>query len=292
MTLQMEKPPADRPPPRPGPPAGYNTAFLAAGAVLLAVLVALAAYLIFRDDDGGIQADDTTTTVTTAPSTTATAGATTATSATSASTATTATTATTASTATTATTATTAPSQSQSGVVWPDPDSGSGFDTPEQAAQGFALDLAGFAQPVIGEFRSGDSRSGEIEVRPSADGPVTTVLVRQVGSDDSWWVIGAVSGDIVLDQPSTGDTVGDSLRLVGRARAFEGTVDVDLYLHGSGAPIVNGFVTGRGDGELGEFDESFDVPATASGPAMLVLTSASAEDGSAWTVSAIPLTLS
>jgi hypothetical protein len=60
----------------------------------------------------------------------------------------------------------------------------------------FAADDAGFAEPIVGELRSGDARSGEVEVRASVDGPVTTVLVRRL--DEHWWVLGAVSASIAL----------------------------------------------------------------------------------------------
>lgn len=175
-------------------------------------------------------------------------------------------------------------------MVWPAPGS-SGFSTPDEAARRFAIDLAGFRDPVLGEFQSGDARSGEIAVRPGPSGPVTTVLLRQVAGDESWWVIGAQSDDIVIDQPRTGDRIAGSLDVSGRARAFEGHVDVALHQHGVDKPVVTGFVTGRGDGVLGEFDEVFDVPAGTTGSGVLVLIAASGDDGTAWTVAAVPVSL-
>lgn len=294
MTLQMKKT-ADEPQPhpRPGPPRNYNTAWVAAAALLALIVVVLGAYLAFRSDsgDGGFGlADDTTTSVgestdlsatsTVPEATTVSSGPTTSepapTSATSSG-----------SSVSTSSPATTLPTSQP--VVWPDPGESTGFDSPEEAARSFAVDLAGFTEPRVGEFRAGDGRSGEIEIRPSDTGPVTTILLRQVAADESWWVIGAVSEDIVIDQPSTGQVVTGTMLVAGEARAFEGTVDVALFAHGQTEPLVTGFVTGRGDGELGAFEESFDVPASASGPGFLLLTSPNADDGAAWTVAAIPV---
>lgn len=289
MTLQLERS-ADEPRSDPGPPRRYNTALIAAAVVLAVALVVIGVYLAQRsdgDDAGFGLADDTSTSVGETPTSTAAEGTTATTAAPASSTATSA--ASTTSTTSASSTVTAAPVSQP--VVWPDPGQTTGFDTPENAARSFAVDLAGFAEPVIGEFRAGDSRSGEIDVQPGATGPITTILVRQVGSDDSWWVIGATSEDIVISQPSTGQTLTASMRLTGEARAFEGTVDVALFVHGQADPVVSGFVTGRGDGVLGPFDESFDLPAGIAGPGMLLLTSAGGEDGTAWTVAAIPVQL-
>ena len=73
---------------------------------------------------------------------------------------------------------TAAPAEQMS--VWPLADSSVTYDDPIDAATEFATELVGFTDPVVGEFQQGDSRSGEVEVRPSADGPVTTVMVRQL----------------------------------------------------------------------------------------------------------------
>ncbi len=139
-------------------------------------------------------------------------------------------------------------------VVWPEPATESRFTDPMAAATSFAVDLVGFTDPVVGAFQQGDSRSGEIEVRPREDGPVTLVFVRQVAGDDSWWVIGAVTESIEVDEPAPQQAIDDPVRLTGRARAFEGTVGVRIVADGSADPVGEGFVTGSGDGTLGAFD--------------------------------------
>ncbi len=58
-------------------------------------------------------------------------------------------------------------------AVWPLITMSVRDETPEAAVQSFATGFAGFTDPIIGEFMQGDSRSGEFEVRATADGPLT-----------------------------------------------------------------------------------------------------------------------
>ena len=85
-------------------------------------------------------------------------------------------------------------------AVYPTAGSSVRFDEPTDAARAFAVDFVGFVDPVVGEFQQGDSQSGEIEIRPSTSGPVTTVLVRRLG--ESWWVLGAATANIELKDPA------------------------------------------------------------------------------------------
>ncbi len=173
-------------------------------------------------------------------------------------------------------------------ALWPDTAGDTRFDDPVDAARSFAVDLAGFTDPVLGDFQQGDSRSGEVEVRPTLDGPVSTVLVRQlVPGDDSWWVIGAVNEDIVIEDPQPQSGVDHPLLVSGRARAFEGTVQVAVYADGSTEPIGEGVVTGSGGSELGPFEGEIPIDVPPGGWGALVLYTESAEDGRVWAVSAV-----
>jgi len=165
-------------------------------------------------------------------------------------------------------------------AVFPDPTTSRRFDEPAAVAHAFATDLLGFRDPLVSDFMQGDSRSGEVEVRAFPQGNPTTVLVRQL-EDDTWFVIGAVVESIRLDTPEQGDTISSPQALEGAAFAFEGTVNVRLFVDGVAEPIAETFVTGRGDGELGDFtgELTFDLPAGAE-RGVLVLSEASAEDGS------------
>lgn len=165
-------------------------------------------------------------------------------------------------------------------VVFPYPETSRRFSDPVAAVQAFATELVGFTAPVLGTFAQGDSRSGEVEVRDRPDGLVTTVLVRQFGPEDSWWVIGASTPDILIDQPAAGATVSSPMRLVGTARAFEGTVETLLHRDGDVSPIATGFVTGGGGGEMAPFDGELAYQAPPEPYGALVARTTSAEDGS------------
>jgi hypothetical protein len=84
----------------------------------------------------------------------------------------------------------TVPNSETRDAIWPLADTSTRFDDPVAVATGFAVDYLGFTDPVIGEFRAGDGRSGEVEVRAVDVGPPTRVLVRQLTDDDTWWVVG------------------------------------------------------------------------------------------------------
>jgi Immunoglobulin-like domain of bacterial spore germination len=230
-----------------------NRLLLALGSAAAAVAVIVGVLALTDDDDRTIDTVDTTTT---APELTT-------------------------STSEPSTTTVVTPSTVDPGpAVFPDPTTSRRFDDPAAVAQAFATDLLGFSDPLVGDFMQGDSRSGEIEVRAFAQGNPTLVLVRQL-EDDTWFVIGAVVESIRLDTPEQGATISSPQALEGAAFAFEGTVNVRLFVDGVAEPIAETFVTGRGDGELGDFtgELTFDLPAGAE-HGVLVLSEASAKDGS------------
>ncbi len=173
-------------------------------------------------------------------------------------------------------------------VIWPDPGGTLRYGTPEDAASGFAEELAGFADPVYGEFMQGDARSGELEVRSTEGGAVTTVLLRQL-SDGQWYAIGATSSEIRLDVPAAGDTIGSPVALSGLSRAFEATVGVEVYAHGTAVPLGTGIVMGGSGPDLEPFSGSIQWENPGSGGGTLLLFIASAKDGSAWTAAAVPV---
>jgi hypothetical protein len=165
-------------------------------------------------------------------------------------------------------------------AIWPWPESDVRFADPVEAAASYATDFLGFDDPVVGEFLAGDSRSGEVEITPGEIGPTTVVFVRQLTDDDSWWILGSASDNIVVDEPETGDLVESPLALVGEALAFEGTVEVQLRFDGDAEPIESGFVTGSGGPEPGPFDDEIEFVSPGPGGGALVLISRSPEDDS------------
>ena len=165
-------------------------------------------------------------------------------------------------------------------AVWPWFATDLRYDDPVEAAVGFATDYLGFVDPIGGEYMAGDNRSGEVEIRSVATGPATVVFVRQLTADDSWWILGAASENITIDEPAALAEVTSPLTVSGSALAFEGTVDVQLRADGNGEPIFEGFVTGSGGPEPGPYSESFEFTSPGETGGALVLRSLSSEDGS------------
>lgn len=251
-------PPGDAGPPPPEAPRRRPTALIVAIVVAVAVIAALVGALVWARDDGDDTATEPTTTLaptTAAPTTAA---------------------------PTTAPPTTTAPAPvDTSTAVFPVAGTDVRFDDPVDAARAFAVDFVGFTDPVVGEFAQGDARSGEVAVRPTTDGPVTTVLVRQLGSDGTWWVLGSATADITVDAPGAGEAVTAPLTVRGTALAFEGVVNVEVREDGVRQPLGTGTVTGGGDIPRpfsGEID--FSAPTQPYG-AVLFLTR-SEQDGQVW----------
>lgn len=170
-------------------------------------------------------------------------------------------------------------------AVWPPPSSGVRYPGPAAAARGFADGLVGFRAPVVGPYRAGDARSGEVDVRPEPGGPATTVFVRRM-SDGTWWVLGSAVEGIELDTPEAGEMVTSPVVLTGRARAFEGHVSVRIVQDDSRTPLATGFVTGGGDA-LRPFQGSFPLGPVTAGHGAVVLTTESARDGQVWTAAVV-----
>jgi len=218
---------------------------------LAALLVVGSLALSACSDDGGKRATSTsrpTTTVTTAPSTTA------------------------------ATAPATTAAESTAEAVWPWAASGTRYSDPDAAARGFATDLVGFTDPVVGEYRAGDSRSGEVDVRAKATSAPTTVLVRQING--SWWVLGSTTADIQVSAPAAGTSITSPVTMAGASTAFEATVNVRLVADGSATPIASTFVIGGSMDTMGPFTGSLEFASPGAGTSgSLVFLTFSAEDG-------------
>jgi hypothetical protein len=232
------------------------------GALLAVVALVLGIVVLTGDDD------DPSESTTTSSSTTSSTEATT--------------------TTTAATTTTTVDPAEADAALFPDLGTSERYDDPEGAAAAFATDVLGFDTDVIvGGFQAGDSRSGEVELRSFAQSEPTVVLLRQLAGDD-WFVIGVTTASIQLGTPIPNARITSPQPLLGQAYAFEGQVDVTLYVGGQRAPLATTFVTGGGTGELVNFtgELTFDAPDDAT-RGVLVLSSASAEDSFTMAATAI-----
>lgn len=244
----------------------------AAAALILVLIVAVVVLAQDDDDDGDVVSDTTTTTVEDEETTTTSESTTTTT---------------TASTST-VDTPTQLSDEEAANVVWPAPDGDVRYEDPEAAVQSFAEDLVGFQSPLFGEYQAGDSRSGEVEVRASDDGPVTTVFVRQL-SDDRWYVLGAATEGIELEDPIAGSAIDHPLLVSGRGRGFEGMLRVAVHDRTSGDVLGDGVVSAGSGPDLAAFDGEIAWANPGGGWGVVVVSGASGEDGSVWDAVAVPV---
>jgi len=174
-------------------------------------------------------------------------------------------------------------------AIWPTIASSIRYATPTAAARGFALAYLHMTDPVVGAYRAGDTRSGEVPLRGSAGGLETTVLVRQVASDASWWVIGAATQDITINVPSTLALVSSPFTIAGVSTAYEAVVNVSLREDDVSTPLATGTTKGGSMGQLGPFRTSLAFQTPTSMYGALVLYTISAKDGSVASASVIRL---
>ena len=190
-------------------------------------------------------------------------------------------------TTTSSTSSTTSTLPSSWTAVWPTPSSGIRYLTPDAAAQGFAVDFLAMSSPVVGAFQAGDTRSGEVPVRATSTGPVTTVMVRQLGADNSWWVLGSATADISITSPGALATISSPLDLRGTGTAFEGLINVTLRDDASLTPLLTTTVMGGGNGVMMPFHKTIAFARANSAYGSLVLYQRSAKDGSVVAASCI-----
>jgi hypothetical protein len=126
-------------------------------------------------------------------------------------------------------------------------------------------------------------------VQAAANGPVTTVLVRQLGDDGTWSVLGAATGQIVPTAPAPGTAITSPVQLAGTSTAFEGTVQVAVHPRAAGDPLGTGFVTGGSMGEMGPFDSTLEFAAPTTADGAVVFTTVSMEDGRVWEAAVVPV---
>jgi hypothetical protein len=149
------------------------------------------------------------------------------------------------------------------------------------------VDFVGFVNPVVGEFQAGDARSGEVEIRPNATGPVTTVFVRQLSGSDTWWVLGAATANIQLDLPPALAVISSPVGLIGTSTAFEANVSVEIREDGNRTPLGTGFVMGGSMGQMGPFEGAVEFSAPTAKYGAIVLYTMSMENGQVWEVSVV-----
>jgi hypothetical protein len=168
--------------------------------------------------------------------------------------------------------------------VYPALTGGARFSDPDALVRAFATELLGFDTDLAVQV---SPEPGTVLIHPAHGTQATVVAVRQL-PDDTWIVTGASTNTIRLDTPTAGSAIRSPQALAGAASAFEGHVDVMLYVDGEAAPLATTAVTGRGDGQLGDFTGQLRfAPPPAGTRGILVLASPNGDDGT--TVSAVAI---
>lgn len=163
-------------------------------------------------------------------------------------------------------------------VAWPVPGIHE-FGTAEEAGEAYATDVLGFTRMTEGEYRSGDSRSGEYVISDREGGRETAILVRQM-EDENWYVLGSQTPDIVVDTPTAREQLTSPFTTTGSALAFEGHVDIVILHQLDLAEVGHGFVTGSGTPPAGPFEGEIEFESqNEATPAILIFRTMSAEDG-------------
>jgi Immunoglobulin-like domain of bacterial spore germination len=144
-------------------------------------------------------------------------------------------------------------------VLWPDP-AGELTTDPLDAVRGFLGQQLDISDPPLSKFRETEPGVGVVDVHargetgPRLDRVASTVTVRRLDGEH-WFVTGAVSDDLEVDTPEPLDTVSSPFTVSGRARGFEGTVNVRVLDRFDGGGVESDLATGSGGG--GESLEPF-----------------------------------
>lgn len=183
------------------------------------------------------------------------------------------------------TTTTSAPAQvDTTTAVFPFAEDDTRFEDPMELAEAYAERYLGFADPTYSEFMQGDSRSGEVVVRPSADGPDTLLLLRQL--DETWWVLGAVSDQIQIDAPEAGGVLVSPVAVAGRAGAPDGELSLELWTDGAAEPLAMASAP-VGTDALAAFDATLSFAMTPATEHGALLARTYGPDGGVWAASVL-----
>ena len=164
-------------------------------------------------------------------------------------------------------------------AIWPFASTVTRFGSPVLAAQAFATAYLGIVNPIMGAYQQGVSRSGEVQVRATQHGVVTSILVQELTSTHSWWVLGASCPDIIVTAPASSERIASPVEFKGRSTAYEAVVNVEIRQDGTLNPMVSGTVMGGSMGVMGPFLKSMTFLSPSSSRGSLLLRTLSAKDG-------------
>jgi hypothetical protein len=157
-------------------------------------------------------------------------------------------------------------------AVWPLADDV--FATPDEAARSFVGNVFK-VPPVFGQYRAGDLRSGEIDVLIGESPTVvrSTLLLRQLGPSDGWFVIGAINPHMTISTPTSASVVPAGIVTVsGLARGFEAQVSISAYVAGDARQVISQRYALAGSAEVSEpFSVDLDLRSAKHGTAVMIV---------------------
>lgn len=159
-------------------------------------------------------------------------------------------------------------------ALWPSADVV--VTSPRAVAEDFVSSLFG-VPPDIGEFMAGDSRSGEIEV--FSPGEVETLrsllLLRQLGPNNGWFVIGTLNDNAMITNPAYAAAVSvddvSALVVEGMAEGFEASLTVYAYIAGRSEILDQETTMGGNLGVPGPFQVTLDLTGVQPGDTVVLL---------------------
>ncbi len=160
-------------------------------------------------------------------------------------------------------------------AVWPASDVV--FSDPTEAAADFVSNVLG-VPPELGEFKQGDSRSGEIDVLSSGEGagPAvlrSTLILRQLGQDDGWFVLAAVNENNTIASPQSGaEVAAGPIEITGQGRGFEASLVVEAFVAGdAGGPLDQQITQGGSAADTVPYSVTLDLTGLEPGDTVLLL---------------------
>ena len=145
---------------------------------------------------------------------------------------------------------------------WASPDDA--HETPEAAVEAFlefatgdaAGGLFNIGDVAVGDYREGDARSGEVTVQfvqqftdttsSTSVLPVITVMVRQAGPQDTWWVVAAVTDGLTVAAPVADAEIGTTFDIDLTNDMIVADVQQRLFEAGDDAPLYTARIGGSG----------------------------------------------
>ncbi len=163
-------------------------------------------------------------------------------------------------------------------AIWPLAPARTGYPSAVAAARSFAVSRLGMDPTLTVSSRVGAS-SGVVTVRLSARGIATNIHVVRPSAAAGWWVLSSTTPWIDVTSPRALASVASPLRLVGTGEAFEGVLNVRLYVDGRRAALVTTTAMAGGS-QLAPFSTTLRFPAPGARWGTLIVSQESAKDGS------------